>query len=70
MLVAPTFEAALVRIRGEYPNVFLGLNLAKLCNQARSLVNANLFYMNFIDTHFQQVSIPNLTRTMKQKFLN
>ena len=27
MLVAPTFEAALVRIRGEYPNVFWGLNL-------------------------------------------
>ena len=36
----------------------------------KSLVNANSFYVNFINTHFQKVPIPHLTRTMKQKFLH
>ena len=36
----------------------------------KSLVNTNLFYMNFTNTHFQKVPIPHLTRTMKQKFLH
>ena len=36
----------------------------------KSLVKTNLFYTNLTNTHFQKVPIPNLTRTMKQKFLH
>ena len=36
----------------------------------KSLVNTNLVYTNFTNTHVQKVPIPHLTRTMKQKFLH
>ena len=36
----------------------------------KSSVNVNSFYANFTNTHFQKVSIPHLTRTMKQKLLH
>ena len=36
----------------------------------KSLGNANSFYANFTNTHFQKVPIPHLTRTMKQKFIH
>ena len=36
----------------------------------KSLVNTNSFYTNFTNTHFQNIPIPHLTRTMKQKFLH
>ena len=35
-----------------------------------SLVNVDSFYTNFNNTTFQKFPIPNLTRTMKQKFLH
>jgi hypothetical protein len=35
-----------------------------------SWVNAILFYTNFINMNFQKIPIPQLTRTMKQKFLH
>ena len=34
-----------------------------------SLVNADTFYANFTNTTFQKITIPHLTRTMKQKVL-
>ena len=35
-----------------------------------SLVNTNLVYTNFTNTHFQKDPIPHLTRTMEQEFLH
>ena len=44
--------------------------LSKMPKYTNSLVNTNLVNTNFTNTHFQKVSIPHLTRTMKQKFLH
>ena len=41
-----------------------------LITYTKSLVNTNLFYTNFTNTHFKKVPIPHLTHTMKQKFLH
>ena len=46
----------------------LNLNLEPKCTN--SLFNVDSFYANFTNTTFQNIPIPHLTRTMKQKFLH
>ena len=41
-----------------------------IVNYTKSLVNANPFYPNFTNTHFQKVLIPHLTCIMKQKYFH
>ena len=36
----------------------------------KSLVNTYSFYKDFTNTHFQNIPIPHLTHTTKQKFLH
>ena len=51
-----------IRVKRIRVNQGLGVSVA-----AESL---DFLYSNFTKKHFQKVSIPHLTRTMKQKFLH
>ena len=56
-----------------YPNIDLNLVLedpVDVSIYTNSLVNAKSFYANFTNMIFQNVPIPHLTLTMKQKLLH
>ena len=55
------------------PELSLYIEMKSFLNShsyTKSLVNTNLFYTSFTNTHFQKVPIHHLTHTMKQKFLH
>ena len=54
----------------QYVRLYKKCVTEKRTKYTKSLVNTNLVYTNFTNTHFQKVPIPHLTRTMKQKFLH